>query len=56
MDTGTATPLGKPKEPGMGDVPAAIEKLNVSVCDRNLMPSDQFFERPQDGFGQVSVK
>jgi hypothetical protein len=42
VDAGTATPLGKPKQPGMSNVPPAVEKLNISVCDRNLMPLNQF--------------
>ena len=56
MDTGTATSFGEAKKPGMGNVPAAIEILNIPVCERDLMFLDQFFEGTQDGFRQVSVK
>jgi len=38
VDAGTAASLRKPKQPGMGNVPAPIEVLNVRVCDKNLMP------------------
>ena len=44
MDAGTATSLGKPKQTGMGDVPAAVKILNISVCDRDLMLLNQFSE------------
>jgi hypothetical protein len=56
VDTGAAASLGKPKQPSMSNVPAAIEKLNISVCDRDLMPLNQFRKGTQDRFGQVSVK
>jgi hypothetical protein len=56
MDTGTTTSLGKPKQPSMSNVPAAIEKPNISVCDRDLMPLNQFTKGAQDRFGQVSAK
>jgi hypothetical protein len=50
VDAGTVAPLGKAKQTGMGNVPAAVEILNISVCDRNLMPLDQLPERTQDRF------
>ena len=56
MDAGTAASLGKPKQSGMGNIPTAVEILNISISDGNLMPLNQFTEGTQDGFGQVSVK
>jgi hypothetical protein len=56
MDAGTATPLGKPEKPGVGNIPAPVEVFNIPVGDRNLMLLNQFPERPQDSSGQVSVK
>ena len=36
MDAGTMASLGKPKQPGMGDVPAPVEVFDISARHRNL--------------------
>jgi hypothetical protein len=56
VDTSTAASLGKPKQPGMGNIPASVEVFNVSACDKNLMLLNQLPEGNQDWLGQVSVK
>jgi hypothetical protein len=56
VNAGTSASLGKPKQPGMGNIPAPIEILNISICDGNLMPSNQFTEGPKDRLGQVSIE
>jgi len=56
MDAGTSATLGEAKQPGMGNVPSSVEKLDVSICHKDLMSLDQLLESAQDWIGQVSVK
>ncbi len=40
----------------MGDVPAAIQILEIAVRKRELVPGEQAFQALQCGFGQVPAK